>query len=133
QVSRLDAKAVQLRKDWNGLDEVVSSVFLHWKDAVANKQLTATIPPNLPLVSFDFDLIESVLTNLVENAFRHGAPPVHVAILQKPTEVWITVEDVGPGVDEQDRAKLYQEFSTLKSAGLGLGLAVSKGLIDAHG
>jgi K+-sensing histidine kinase KdpD len=132
QLSRLDANAVQLHLDWNGLDEVISSVFSRWKEATTKKQLTASIPTDLPLIQFDFELIESVLTNLVENAFRHGQPPVHVTIQLQAAEVYISVEDKGAGVTASARDKLFQQFSTSKSGGLGLGLAVCKGLVEAH-
>jgi two-component system, OmpR family, sensor histidine kinase KdpD len=132
QLSRLDAHAVELHTDWNGLDEVISAVFSRWPEATADKRLTATIPQPLPLIRFDFALIESVLTNLVENAFRHGKPPIHVELKFYDAEVQVQVEDCGPGIAPSARTSLFQPFSMARSGGLGLGLAVCKGLIEAH-
>lgn len=132
QLSRLDANAIQIRKDWNALDEVISIVFARWREETRNRKLSASFPPSLPLIQFDFALIEGVLTNLVENAFRHGKPPVHVAVKLLEDKVQITVQDAGPGVPVADRKKLFQQFSVNTSGGLGLGLAVCKGLVEAH-
>ncbi|MCC7452303.1 MAG: DUF4118 domain-containing protein [Anaerolineae bacterium] len=132
QLSKLDSHALQLHQDWNGLDEVISTVFARWSDAVAHKQLTASIPPSLPLIRFDFTLIQEVLTNLIDNAFRHGCPPVHVSITLQPNEVWIAVEGAGTGIPESERATLFQPFTSGRAGGVGLGLAVCRGLVEAH-
>lgn len=133
QLSKLEAHAVQINKDWNSLDEVISIVFRRWPDALADGSLKAQILDDLPLLQFDFELIEGVLTNLTENAFRHGCPPVRITIAKHEAEVWTTIEDAGPGVPLQHRAQLFQPFSTSKASGIGLGLAVCKGLVEAHG
>jgi two-component system sensor histidine kinase KdpD len=133
QLSRLEAHAVQVNKDWNSLDEVISIVFRRWPDDVNRRALTAEIPDSLPLLQFDFELIEAVLTNLTENALRHGCPPVRIAVTAHESEVWISVEDRGRGIPLQHRAQLFKPFSTTKASGIGLGLAVCKGLVEAHG
>ncbi|MEP7285221.1 MAG: ATP-binding protein [Chloroflexota bacterium] len=136
QLSRLEAHAVQINRDWHSLDEVISVVFKRWPEAVADKSLTAIIPDVLPLFQFDFDLIDAVLTNLVENALRHGEPPCKLTVALQPAEkaeIWIRVEDTGSGVKLADRGRLFQRFATTKASGIGLGLAVCKGLVEAHG
>lgn len=135
QIARLDAHAVQVNRDWYTLDEVVSSVFARWRAEQQAGLLTASIPPTLPLVSFDFALVENILSNLVENAFRHGRPPVVVALELHPGEVRVRVTDYGPGVPEPQRDALFGAFNTLSpgAGGLGLGLTVCKGLVEAHG
>ncbi|MEP7289370.1 MAG: ATP-binding protein [Chloroflexota bacterium] len=133
QLSRLDSNAVQLHKDWNGLDEVISTVFSHWPKEIAAQTLKASIPRDLPLIQFDFVLIEGVLTNLIENAFRHGEAPIHVKVEVLEDRVQTSVQDAGNGVPVADRSKLFQQFLSGSSGGLGLGLAVCKGLIEVHG
>jgi two-component system sensor histidine kinase KdpD len=132
QISRLDSHTVQLKEDWNGLDDVISSVFARWKSLVSSGQLTASIPPTLPLIKFDFALIENVLINLVENAVRHGRLPIHVCVELHRSEVRVIVIDKGNGVPVEQREQLFKHFASVKSGGLGLGLAVCKGLLDAH-
>lgn len=132
QLSRLEAHAVQIHKDWNSLDEVISIVFRRWPEEVSTRALTAEIPDSLPLLQFDFELIEAVLTNLTENALRHGCPPVRITVSTHETEVWISVGDTGRGISPQHRAQLFKPFATTKASGIGLGLAVCKGLVEAH-
>lgn len=133
QLSRLDAHAIRLHTDWNALDEVVSVVFSRWRTETIEKKLTASFPTTFPLVQFDFDLVESVLTNLIENALRHGRPPIRVLIELIGTEVRVCVQDVGPGIPVAQRKYLFQQFLTTNASGLGLGLAVCKGLVEAQG
>jgi two-component system sensor histidine kinase KdpD len=133
RLSRLEAHALQLHEDWNALDEVISVVLARWPRATSDGVLSARVSPTLPLVRFDFDLIEAALTNLVDNALRYGHPPVQVTAQECADEIWISVQDAGPGVPEPDRARLFTRFSSTTSKGIGLGLAVCKGLIEAHG
>src|SRR5258706_1267876 len=133
QLSKLDAHAVQIDKDWNSLDEVISIVFRRWPEAIQDKSLTAQFPDDLPLLNFDFALIEAVLTNLTENAFRHGCPPVRINVIVQEAEVWTVVEDRGKGIPPQHRSQLFQPFSTSKASGIGLGLSVEKGVVGRQG
>jgi len=132
QLSRLDAHTIQLHQDWNALDEVISTVFARWPDAVADKLLGAQLPQSLPLIMFDFTLISEVLTNLVDNAFRHGCPPVQVGVEFHHQEIWVSVQDAGPGATIAEQGRLFQQFAPGKAGNLGLGLAVCKGLVEAH-
>jgi two-component system, OmpR family, sensor histidine kinase KdpD len=133
QLSRLEAHAVRVNKDWNSFDEVVSIVFRRWHQELTDSLLVAEIPDDLPLLNFDFELIEAVLTNLIENAFRHGCPPVRLSVTLNGSEVWVSIGDTGPGIPVEKRDQLFQAFSTTKASGIGLGLAVCKGLVEAHG
>ena len=84
--------------------------------------------------------LEVVLRNLLANAFEAAAerPPaerqVHVsAHLDSAGHVCITVEDSGPGVSEEMEERLFEPFHSSKASGLGLGLAISRAIIEAHG
>jgi K+-sensing histidine kinase KdpD len=131
-LSRVDAHALRLRKDWNALDDMISSVFSRWPDAIKDGRLHAQVPDSLPLISFDFDLIAATLTNLVENAFKHGCPPVQVTVSTSDHDIVFCVEDAGNGVPAAEQSHLFEQFSSATSSGIGLGLAVCKGLIEAH-
>ncbi len=132
QLSRLEASAIQINKHWDALDEVISVVLGRWSQEAAEGLLAADLSGTPSLVLFDFDLIEAVLTNLIDNAFRHGRPPVKITVTAQKDEVWISVADAGSGVPMEDRAKLFDRFFNIKSRGVGLGLAVCKGLVEAH-
>ncbi len=133
QLSRVEASAVHIHNAWNAPDEVVSTSVRRWQPALENHSLKVTLPPALPLVQFDFDLIEAVLINLIENAFRHGCPPVLVEVALVENEIRFSVQDTGRGVPPTQRSELFTRFSSSTSDGIGLGLAVCKGLIALHG
>ncbi len=132
-LSRADAHALRLYKDWNAIDDMIGSVFSRWPQAIKDGSLSVHLPDSLPLVSFDFDLIAATLTNLVENAFKHGCPPVRVTVWVDNREIKFCVEDVGDGVPATEQSHLFERFSSATPSGIGLGLAVCKGLIEAHG
>jgi signal transduction histidine kinase len=94
---------------------------------------------NLPDVRVDRVQIEAVLSNLLGNAIDavKGRPPpreVHVdATRDAPGYLRIGVTDNGPGIDPAIAQSLFEPFVTTKSRGMGLGLAISKSIVDAHG
>jgi len=133
QLSRLEASVFQINKRWDVLDELIGTVLSRWPEEAADGTLSANLAETPALVLFDFELIEAVLTNLIDNAFRHGQPPVKVAVSAHPDEIWVSVEDAGAGIPVKDRARLFDKFFNVKSKGIGLGLAVCKGLVEAHG
>jgi len=132
QLSRLEAKTLKVNKDWNAPDEVISVVVKRWVTAFEEGRLKVDIDPSLSLLYFDFNIIESIIVNFVENGFRHGKPPVHISVVNKGTEAWFSVEDCGAGVPETNRQQLFKGAFNPKPRGLGLGLIACRGLIEAH-
>lgn len=79
-----------------------------------------------------------MLDNLVENAFRHGRPPVVLRTAREAAWVWIEVEDRGPGIDLAQAELLKQPFrragdARSGAAGAGLGLAIADRIVRGHG
>jgi two-component system NtrC family sensor kinase len=100
------------------------------------------IPPNLPVLVADGDQLHQVLVNLIINAQQalHDAPmPRRIAIAARfdhaTRELAITVADNGPGIPEAIRTRIFDPFFTTKPTGIGtgVGLAVSRGIVEAHG
>ena len=96
------------------------------------------VPPGLPLVRTDPALLERVLINLVANADRHSPPSVPILIDAKLVDdrVHLCVMDRGPGIAEDRRQAGFRPFQRLNdttSEGIGLGLAITRGFIDAVG
>ena len=90
-----------------------------------------------PLVTTDAGLLERVVANLVGNAVRHApGSPVRVLAHVLPETVEVIVVDQGPGIPPEDRERMFEPFQRLDdtgSGGLGLGLAVARGLTEALG
>jgi len=93
--------------------------------------------PDLPEVMADSVQIEQVLVNLIRNALdsMHGGGPgqVWVRTRRAGDAVEVTVEDVGPGIPDELREQIFDAFFTTKGEGLGMGLSISRSIIDAHG
>jgi two-component system, OmpR family, sensor histidine kinase KdpD len=96
-------------------------------------QVTA---PNAAVVVCDREYIRRILDNLVNNAFKYGSPPVRIELAGEAEFVWLSVLDAGRGVAEADRHKVFDRFhrlDTMNGHGLGLGLSVVQGLVEAIG
>jgi len=106
---------------------------------LATHRVTVHIPPELPAVRVDRPLIEEVLENLLKNATRYTPPGTAITISGHAAgdAVHVIVEDDGPGLPAGDPALLFQPFqrgeSTASVAGVGLGLAICKTIVAAHG
>lgn len=84
----------------------------------------------------DREYLRRILDNLIDNAFKHGRPPVRIEIIGDAGHVGFTVLDSGRGVAAEDREKVFNRFERLDSMsghGLGLGLSVVQGLVEAMG
>ena len=92
--------------------------------------------PDLPSVLADHTLLGQVVTNLLENAARHSPPgaPIDIAVRAATGSVQIQVMDGGPGVRPEDAAAIFEPFHTGgQTAGTGVGLAICKAVVEAHG
>ncbi|RSZ32226.1 MULTISPECIES: DUF4118 domain-containing protein [unclassified Variovorax] len=132
--------AVNLRRDWQSVEEVVGSAIRAARTALGNTVVQTALDPDLPLVEFDAVLIERVLVNLLENATKYGAPPIVVGARAEPGALVLTVRDHGPGLPAAllgHEQKLFDKFTRgeVESAtpGVGLGLAICKAVVGAHG
>ena len=102
--------------------------------------LTLVNRGNIGLVLVDPVQIEVVLRNLLTNAVESAADAPaaggHVEIeiqSSRPNEVTVSVRDSGPGVRAADMTRLFESFSSSKTSGMGMGLAISRAIVDAHG
>jgi two-component system sensor histidine kinase KdpD len=133
---RLQTGMVQVKKQQAGIEDVISTVataFRYQRDRLSFDAEVA-----LPDVSTDPALLERIVENLVRNALDHAPPdtPVRVTAGVVGDRVDLRVIDRGPGIDPESRLHIFEPFRTIDDshmAGVGLGLAVAKGLADALG
>jgi two-component system sensor histidine kinase KdpD len=136
-MSRLQAGALSLFPRPAGLDEIVARA-LDDLDPLG-RDITVEIPESVPAVLADPAILERVVENLIENALRYspaGKPPL-VTASTLGDRVELRVTDRGPGIPEPDRERMFVPFQRLgdtdNTAGVGLGLALSRGLTEAMG
>jgi two-component system, OmpR family, sensor histidine kinase KdpD len=139
-MARLQHGAVQLRSEWQSVEEMAGAAIRAAQPALAGKVVKTQIPADLPLVEFDAALMERVLVNLLENAAKYGVPPIELSAQASDQELMLHVRDHGPGLPASARgreAELFDKFTRgeTESAkpGVGLGLAICKAIVDAHG
>lgn len=92
----------------------------------------------MPTLSAELILVEQVLFNLLRNALEalsRSTAPGHVVIRTgfDECQAWVEVEDNGPGVSDELGESIFESFKTDKREGLGLGLAISRSIVEAHG
>ncbi len=140
-MARLDSGAIVLNRQWHVLEEVVGLALAAVKREMQNHDMRVAIPSDFPLLSVDAFLLEQVLVNLLENASRYTAADsaieISAAIVGKSAE--IRVADNGPGVPVGSEVKIFDKFfrgSTVAPdgrRGVGLGLAICRAIVEAHG
>jgi two-component system sensor histidine kinase KdpD len=136
-MSRLQAGALSLFPRPGGLEEIVSRALDNLDPA--GRDIRVDIPVSLPEINVDPAILERVIVNLTENALRYspaGKPPLLTASALGD-RVELRVVDRGPGIPEKDRDRMFVPFQRLgdtdNTTGVGLGLALSRGLTEAMG
>lgn len=134
--SRLQAGALSVQLEPVALDEVVAAALLALPDA--GGRVEVEVPEDLPLVHADRGLLQRVLVNLLDNALRHGesSMPVELTARAGAKSAKLEVIDHGPGVAKEQEDRLFEPFQRLDDrghAGVGLGLAVARGFVEAMG
>src|SRR5689334_17110499 len=136
-MSRLQAGALSLFPRPAGLEEIVSRALDNLDPA--GRDVRVDIPESLPEINVDPAILERVIVNLTENALRYspaGTPPLLTASALGD-RVELRVVDRGPGIPEKDRDRMFVPFQRLgdtdNTTGVGLGLALSRGLTEAMG
>ena len=137
-MTRLEAGAMHLRKEWHALEELVGTALARVKSRIATHTVTTAFPVNLPLVLVDGVLIEQVLINLLENAAKYSptASPIEVTASVKDGVILIEIADRGPGIPQGEERRIFEKFYQLhpeREGGVGLGLTICRGIIESHG
>ncbi|MCM2310269.1 MAG: sensor histidine kinase KdpD [Steroidobacteraceae bacterium] len=136
---RFESGHVPLRRQWETLDDLVGLALSRVEPRLGSRCVAVEIPADVPPVFVDAVLFTQVLVNLLENAAKHT--PERTAIRISATagddEVVLVVEDNGPGLPGNDPEQLFAKFQRGRSEGdvpgAGLGLAICRAVIQAHG
>jgi two-component system sensor histidine kinase KdpD len=138
-MTRLEAGALQVRKEWQVVEEVVGVVLNRLSRRLERYRLVTHLPADLPLVPFDALLIQQVLTNLLENAMRCTPEGGEISLSAEVVgnSVQIDVADRGlglvPGEEEHIFEKFYRSIRSTAGTGVGLGLTICRGIVELHG
>jgi two-component system sensor histidine kinase KdpD len=142
-ITRIDSGALELRRDWIDLKEVIERVVTAARRHGASQCIEIMLPESLPLVRADAALIEQAIGNVVGNAVVHTSPETHVRLdaTVSSDAVTLHVTDDGPGISTSALEHIFDKFVTGSERGssgadngkgTGLGLAIAKGIMEAH-
>ncbi|MBX5451348.1 ATP-binding protein [Thermogemmatispora sp.] len=148
-MSRIEGGALKPEKEWYPLDELVHDVLLQLQPLLQQRRIHIELEEDLPPVPIDYLQLSQVMTNLIENAVRHtpADSPIEIEARRRDGYVQVSVADRGPGIPPADLERIFDKFYRVRrgggasgggggggrAGGTGLGLAVCKGLVEAHG
>ncbi|GCE13674.1 hypothetical protein KTT_35330 [Tengunoibacter tsumagoiensis] len=144
-MSRIEHGAIQPDKDWYNINALIADVVTRLQPLLKEREVHLFLPEEISLVELDYLHIDQVVSNLLENAVRYTPPdsPIDVRVEDQKQMIQITVADRGPGIALEDLEHIFDKFYRVltprpeqqneeQSTGSGLGLAVCKGLVEAH-
>ena len=134
-VSSLESGAVKLNKELYFIEELIGSAIMRVEPKLKQHSIDTDIANGLPLLRMDGLLIEQILINLLENAITYttaGTKIIISAKINKPC-VEVRVSDNGQGIPKGEEEKIFDKFYVGNNSDGGLGLAISRGIINAHG
>jgi two-component system, OmpR family, sensor histidine kinase KdpD len=138
-MARLQAGPVQLNRQWQPLEELVGSALKAMSGTLDTRRIHVALPEDLPLLNVDAALLERVLCNLLENAAKYTPPgtPIEISAVASSSQVTVRVDDHGPGLPKGREETIFEKFERGRkegaSPGVGLGLAICRAIIEAHG
>ncbi|HTZ52765.1 MAG TPA: sensor histidine kinase KdpD [Spirochaetia bacterium] len=137
-MSRLESGMLRLKRSDTDPQDLVSVASDALRRQSSDHPLSVHVEENIPAVSLDFTLMVQALANLLANAARHTPPgtPIELSAESTSDGLSLTVADEGPGVAPEELPHLFETFYRGRNAatgGVGLGLPICKGIVEAHG
>jgi two-component system sensor histidine kinase KdpD len=138
-LTRLETGELALRRNWESVDDLVGVALHRCESRLVDHPVETLLAADLPPVFVDANLIVQVFANLFENAAKYTPTGTRLLVTAVPdgTVLRITVDDDGPGLPPGDPARLFGKFQRGADegaiAGVGLGLAICRAILHAHG
>src|SRR5438552_3808045 len=138
EMTRLQSGMLELHRDWHPIEEVVGAALRRFGKRLAGRRVDVALAPDLPLVSMDDVLVEEVFINLLDNALKYtpAGTPIRIAATASDERITVEIADRGPGLPRGEEERVFEKFhrgGVTSERGAGLGLAICKGIVQAHG
>jgi two-component system sensor histidine kinase KdpD len=136
---RVETQTLVVQKEWQPLEEPIGVALIRLDDLLQGRDVQVQLPPELPLIPLDGLLIEEVLINLLENAAKYtsAGSPITISARVEDQAVTVDVADRGPGLPPGEESRIFEKFyrsvGSPPGPGVGLGLTICRGIIQAHG
>jgi two-component system sensor histidine kinase KdpD len=142
-LARIEAGDLNLHRNWRSVDDLIEAALARAEPLMQNHQINILIPDELPIVRVDGRAVTEVIYTLLDNARKYARPHTQITIsacLATNEVIEIAIEDQGPGIPIQYRDRVFERFFRIAAngfaghiAGFGVGLAIAKGIVEAHG
>ncbi len=138
-MARLASGKIALHLEWHALEEIVGATLTRLDSLLNGRPVAIRLPDGLPLVKIDAVLFQQVLINLIENAVKYtpAGSPIEVSVAWAPHALRFAVADRGPGIPEELKGRVFEKFYRVvpesPQSGAGLGLALCRAIVEAHG
>ena len=140
EMARIEAGKLHLEKQPVTVAELISGALSELAAPLKGRPLTLRVPDGLPPAEADRDFAGQVVKQFVENALKYSpeGSPLRISAELKGGKIVIGVADRGPGIEENERARIFDKFfrgrrHRFETKGTGMGLAIAKGIVEAHG
>ncbi|MCI0399148.1 MAG: DUF4118 domain-containing protein [Chloroflexi bacterium] len=133
-MSRLKAGAMVINKDWNALSEIAGDVAARAWQLSRQERIKLIFPEEMPLVRCDYGLMLQALGNIVDNVLRYepAGSQVEIRGSYSASEVQIAIVNHGETISPEEKELIMEPFYHGRDGHIGLGLAISKGIVEAH-
>jgi two-component system sensor histidine kinase KdpD len=138
-MSRIESGALNPKRQWNLIGEIVGGVIARMRQPLEGHRLEIDIPDTLPLVAVDYVQMEQVFTNLISNSLKYAPANTTICVRayqENDSHLHVQVSNQGPPVPEEHLERIFDKFYRVTAAdrvtGTGLGLSICKGIIEAH-
>ncbi len=136
-MTRLEAGVLKPQRDWHSIEEVVGSALA--RVGANGHPVNLDLARDLPLVPFDFVLVEQVLVNLLDNAYKFSptGAPIQIGAHLRDRFLEVSVADQGISLPPEEYERIFDKFYQYphdqRPVGMGLGLSIARGIVEAHG
>ncbi|AEE97987.1 DUF4118 domain-containing protein [Mahella australiensis] len=139
-MTRFSEGRIELKKEMEAVEEIVAEAVSRVNKRAKQHEISVSVPKELIMIPVDGILIEQVLINLLDNALKYTLPDskINVSVKKEDGKVMFQVSDNGPGIPEEELPFIFNRFYTknlnnTSRPGMGLGLAICKSIVEAHG
>jgi two-component system, OmpR family, sensor histidine kinase KdpD len=137
-MNRLESGVIRPKREWCDVRELLQSAVDIERESINEREIRLDVPEEIPLALVDHTLIEQAVAKLLANAGSHTPArlPIEIDAEYANDHLLISVSDRGPGIPMEATERLFEKFyrgDNRKTGGLGLGLSIARGLIEAHG
>jgi two-component system sensor histidine kinase KdpD len=140
EMVRIEAGKLHLEKRALDIGEVIGSTLAELRPVLHDRPLDVRLQDALPAAHADFDFVQQVLKQLLDNALKYSPPgsPLTISARAGEGRIVVSVADRGSGIDEQEQMHIFDKFFRAREhrfrvPGTGMGLAIAKGIVEAHG